>query len=818
MSLGVLAARLYTIQSKKNVPLRTAAMSMIKESLAVRFSVYSMVKALTKSELLATIAESKYGFRTPQEKQQQKDQERREQQRTEEDLKFRNFTVNSMLALNRKMDMLTEIATRNREMINTLYNDLGYFKNQRRFNPNNVVIKSIRVPLRSKTVKGQIEKINADLAALRAITVGAEEGYKFIRKEKIKKEKQEKDKSFIESIVGNMLTGLGITGLLKKLTPLLKFIPRVGMGSAVSLGALAITLPTAIQNSRKRMQGELPYEDPMQEGLSRIIDTASLVGGTYMAGKGAYMLGSAIRNKWKSSKMGKESERNARIRRINKYTEQFKTEGYAHREAQKMAGEKAKQVGSLGKRLQKMKFINRAVSGIAKRFPAVVAAEVAYRLSQMIALEADYGSKKIPYTEYKTGMVNNYSEIISSVGLTAFGTITGSLAGTGLFPGLGTGLGAIAGMGAGGLMSLFVDEQSPTMLWVAGKVFELLHENKEIKKSTTQSAPSEERPPSGRGSRSADGIAAGGTRRQGIRGGGGAGVRSILPENVQAAKPITTSSGRALLDFIGSLEASPPGNYNSIYGGASVNLTDMTIAQVFDLQRSMIERGRGGATSSAVGKYQFIHNTLKEEVQAAGLNPETTKFTPEIQDKLIMNRLTRVRGYRKFGNDEISAQTFAENLSMEFASLPSPIKGGGVESYYQGDAVGNKALTTIDKVYAILGVRSGENPTLARTRSRARASDTMVAAAPRSEPAAASVPELPAGQTVVETPPSVAQVSEEEAVTEEVLSAQVSSQAALVAFSTMQQQLNAVNSELIKIQRTITGQSDNILTTDPSFA
>ncbi len=166
-------------------------------------------------------------------------------------------------------------------------------------------------------------------------------------------------------------------------------------------------------------------------------------------------------------------------------------------------------------------------------------------------------------------------------------------------------------------------------------------------------------------------------------------------------KSVTSGPDGELLDFIAAKESG--GDYNAVYGQGSVaGLTDMTIAQVLDYQKQLLAQGQ---KSSAVGRYQFIRSTLAEEASAAGIDINKEKFTPENQDKLILNRLKRVRGLDKFKSGQLSPQQFAENLSMEFASLPSPIKGGGTKSFYEGIA-GNKALTSMENVYAAISPKT----------------------------------------------------------------------------------------------------------------
>ena len=78
MSLASIATNLYTIQSRKNVPLKTAFSMMIREDMAMRFSVYNLVRIITKSEFLATVAQTAYGKRTPLQKMQDEEDRKRE--------------------------------------------------------------------------------------------------------------------------------------------------------------------------------------------------------------------------------------------------------------------------------------------------------------------------------------------------------------------------------------------------------------------------------------------------------------------------------------------------------------------------------------------------------------------------------------------------------------------------------------------------------------------------------------------------------------------------------------------------------------------
>jgi hypothetical protein len=86
------------------------------------------------------------------------------------------------------------------------------------------------------------------------------------------------------------------------------------------------------------------------------------------------------------------------------------------------------------------------------------------------------------------------------------------------------------------------------------------------------------------------------------------------------------------------------GNYKETFG---TSLTDKTIGEIMELQR---DPGKGVMSDSdwvssgklhAVGRYQFIGNTLKDEVNRMGLSKDT-KFTPEVQDQIFLSHLKRV--------------------------------------------------------------------------------------------------------------------------------------------------------------------------------
>jgi len=128
---------------------------------------------------------------------------------------------------------------------------------------------------------------------------------------------------------------------------------------------------------------------------------------------------------------------------------------------------------------------------------------------------------------------------------------------------------------------------------------------------------------------------------------------------------------KGLLDTIASAEGTR-NNYNARFGAARSNNPDfktMSIDQVLAYQRTR--------RFSALGRYQFIRKTLaglKSELGISG----STKFTPELQDKLAIHLLNR-RGLRKFQSGQMSAGRFQRNLAHEWASLP--LNSGGRTAY-----------------------------------------------------------------------------------------------------------------------------------------
>ena len=139
------------------------------------------------------------------------------------------------------------------------------------------------------------------------------------------------------------------------------------------------------------------------------------------------------------------------------------------------------------------------------------------------------------------------------------------------------------------------------------------------------------------------------------------------------------------------------GNYNARFGDASnteIQFTKMSLQEVMDWQSQQVG---AGAASNAVGKYQIIGPTLRGLVRQLGIDPKE-RFDEAMQDRLARALIDR-RGAADFAKGKLSADQFANNLSMEWASLPALHGPNAGQSYYQGDGL-NAAHVTQDEVLA----------------------------------------------------------------------------------------------------------------------
>jgi muramidase (phage lysozyme) len=189
-------------------------------------------------------------------------------------------------------------------------------------------------------------------------------------------------------------------------------------------------------------------------------------------------------------------------------------------------------------------------------------------------------------------------------------------------------------------------------------------------------------------------------------GGRGTGAQQAPPTGIGGAgAPTPEAAGTlgAIRNMIGKAESG--GDYNVMVGGKKGDLTNMTIAQVFEQQKKMLTKG-SGFESSALGKYQITYGTLQDLIRKTGMDINTTKFDQATQDKLADELIVSRGGYNKYASGAINKERFMRNLSSIWAGLPMDASG---RSFYQG--VGsNKATIGFDQAmgsFAYGGISAG---------------------------------------------------------------------------------------------------------------
>ena len=179
---------------------------------------------------------------------------------------------------------------------------------------------------------------------------------------------------------------------------------------------------------------------------------------------------------------------------------------------------------------------------------------------------------------------------------------------------------------------------------------------------------------------------------------------------------------QALLNTISTAEGTGKGGYGTIYGGTDDNPITvpelaqgkMTINQVLDMMRTgkimrdgkMVDVGYGKENNvGATGRYQFIPAALEEEVRHMMKKDKNfsydTLFTPDVQNKLILQRLKEKRNidFDKLEKEGLTRGAI-DKLSEEFESFPNllpgprkddlgPVEGRTDQSFY--DIKGDQA-------------------------------------------------------------------------------------------------------------------------------
>lgn len=189
--------------------------------------------------------------------------------------------------------------------------------------------------------------------------------------------------------------------------------------------------------------------------------------------------------------------------------------------------------------------------------------------------------------------------------------------------------------------------------------------------------------------------------------------------------PNVPSGAAKLLAYIGKLETgrTDASAYEVIVffqqDKLPKKLTDYTIDDLLAAQKLWAKNGwtvKGKKLrGSAAGKYQIIRPTLVGLIAQLGI-PGSTKFTPDVQDRLGFQLLTN-RGWQAFVSRQVSTSAYALQLAREWASIPvltttmgahREVKRG--QSYYAGDGV-NKAHADPAEFEALLAsIKPGMGP------------------------------------------------------------------------------------------------------------
>jgi hypothetical protein len=503
MSLQSIATQLYTLQSRKKLPTKSAISLMAKEELAARFSVYNLTRIVTRSTLLATVAHQAFGKGTPE--QQKQAEEERKKESTEK--KFKKFTVNSLVDLNNRINLLAAVTERNTMLISQVFGELGSYRGGRRPNPMGGP-SSMRVPLRAKSVKGKLEDIQKELDTLKKVR--GKLGSTIKKKEKKKKEDPKVDPAKDEGFLSSILGKLGEAGIARLLLSVL------GVGAtAISLTAL----PKAIENTVARMGGKLPNEDRLVEyasqkkdsvamaasagglvataplavrmarGVSRIV-SGNTVGGAANVRAAGGTPGNAGLGANPNARGGSygflknPAARNSQARSVreirnltNKYIREGMTRADAAAKATQYVSNLTAARGSAFahptiKPDRKWLAVGKVLRNAGKVLPAVSAALIAYEISAMAGYHADFENGNMNFEQYKKRMSEGYGDIVQMIGVPAAMTLLGGAIGSTLGP-LGT-LGGLAFGVVGGLgLSLFTDKPTD---YVGEKLFEMIHE------------------------------------------------------------------------------------------------------------------------------------------------------------------------------------------------------------------------------------------------------------------------------------------------------------------------------------------------------
>lgn len=121
-----------------------------------------------------------------------------------------------------------------------------------------------------------------------------------------------------------------------------------------------------------------------------------------------------------------------------------------------------------------------------------------------------------------------------------------------------------------------------------------------------------------------------------------------------------------VLDFIARYESA--GHYDVRNGGTrDPRILNMTVAEILQYQRTA---PWPGGESSAIGRYQYVRDTLEWMTGLMGINRNTQLFDEEFQDQLATYDMRRRCRLDQWLSGAIDSDQFAENLAQVWSSIP----------------------------------------------------------------------------------------------------------------------------------------------------
>jgi hypothetical protein len=186
---------------------------------------------------------------------------------------------------------------------------------------------------------------------------------------------------------------------------------------------------------------------------------------------------------------------------------------------------------------------------------------------------------------------------------------------------------------------------------------------------------------------------------------------------------VVTEQDKHILTLVSKGEAK---SYNTVYGNKEIPLNEMLLAEVLRWQNELIAK-KDPRSSSAVGKYQFMRDTLFGKpsapggvVKLLGIDPTQTRMTPDVQDALILRllkqqyKLDQYKAKSLGGSEKENAEQFCLALSKCFASIPVPFNTRGAkrevtkgQSYHAGVGSNKSSHNPDTMVAQLVDIRTG---------------------------------------------------------------------------------------------------------------